>query len=340
MTLDTVSLGRTGIEVSELAVGTWRFGRRLIDGEERYDRPAAAGVVEVDEERAYDLLDTYADRGGNFIDTADKYGDGRAEDWIGNWLEDRDRDEFVIATKIHRPRGDDPNARGLNRKHLRRQIDVCLDRLETDYVDLLYCHRWDDRTPAAEAMRTLNGLVEEGKVNYLGISSGSPDAWKVVRANEIARREGYEPFTVTQPRYNLVDREIEPNYLPMCRAYDLGVVPWSPLGWGFLTGKYGRGAAPEDSTASTENAFADQYLTEQNFEALEVLLDVADEVDATPAQVALAWQVHHEDVTAPIVGARTVEQLEENLGAADVSLTDGQVERLTGAKSFALPNPY
>ena len=336
MSLDTVSMGETGIEVSELAFGTWRFGRRLVDGEERYD--SNDGVVEIGESRAYDLLDAYADNGGNFIDTADKYGDGRAEDWIGNWLSDRDREEFVVATKIHRPRRrGDPNGRGLNRKHLRRQIDVCLDRLGTDYVDLLYCHRWDDRTPATEVMRTLDGLVEEGKVDYLGVSSGKPDAWKVVRANEVAHRKGYEPFTVTQPRYNLVDREIEPNYLPMCRDYGLGVVPWSPLAWGFLTGKYTRDAVADDSTASVDADFEEHYLTDENFDALDVLFDVADEADAAPAQVALAWQLHHDDVTAPIVGARTVDQLEENLGAADVSFTEGQVERLDTAKSYTLP---
>ena len=335
MTLDTVPLGETGLDVSELAFGTWRFGRRLVDGEERYD---ADGVVETTEDEAHDLLDAYADRGGNFIDTADKYGDGRAEDWIGDWLSDRDREEFVVATKIYRPRRrGDPNGRGLNRKHVRRQIDRCLDRLGTDYVDLLYCHRWDDRTPAAEAMRTLDGLVDAGKVNYLGISSGRPDAWKVVRANEVARREGYEPFAVTQPRYNLVDREIEPNYLPMCREYGLGVVPWSPLGWGFLTGKYTRDGGADDATASVDDRFESRYLTDENFDALDVLRGVASEVDATPAQVALAWQLHHADVTAPIVGARTVDQLAENLDAADVSLSDEQVERLHAAKSFSLP---
>ena len=332
MSLDNVSLGDTGLAVSELSFGTWRFGRRLVDGEERYDEP---GVVEVGEERAYELLDAYADAGGNFIDTADKYGDGRAEEWIGNWLSDRDREDFVVATKVHRPRRPgDPNGRGLNRKHVRRQIDVSLDRLGTDYVDLLYCHRWDDRTPAREVMRTLDGLVEAGKVNYLGLSSGAPDAWKAVRANEIAKREGYEPFSVTQPRYSLVDREIEPNYLPMCRGYGLGVVPWSPLAWGFLTGKYGRRDRPDDTTASTDDRFSERYLTEENFDALDVLLDVAEETDAAPAQVALAWQLHHPDVTSPIVGARTVEQLEENVGAAEVSLTDGQFERLTEAKRF------
>ena len=330
--MEQVSLGNTGLTVSELSLGTWRFGRRLVDGEERYDDD---GIVETDKRRAYELLDAYAEAGGNFIDTADKYGDGRAERWIGNWLEDRDRLDYVIATKIHRPRRPgDPNGRGLNRRHLRQQIETCLDRLNTDYIDLLYCHRWDDETPAEEFMRTLNGFVESGKVNYLGISSGNPDAWKIVKANEIARREGYEPFTVTQPRYSLVDRAIDANYLPMCRDYDLGVVPWSPLAWGFLTGKYERGdAGHEDSTAAEDSRFADRYLTDENFEALDVLEAVAGEVDATPAQIALAWQLHHPDITAPIVGASTVEQLEENLAASTVSLSEEQFERLSAVKT-------
>lgn len=336
MGIETVPLGETGLEVSQFAFGTWRFGRRLVDGEERYDTDG--GIVETTEEEAYDLLDAYADRGGNFIDTADKYGDGRSEEWIGNWLADRDREDFVVATKVQRPRRPgDPNGQGLNRKHLRRQIDVCLERLGTDYVDLLYCHRWDDATPAEEFMRTLDGLVESGKVNYLGISSGEPDAWKIVKANEIADRRGYEPFTVTQPRYNLVDRGIEAGYLDMCRDYGLGVVPWSPLAWGFLTGKYSRdGAAPEGSTAAADEQFESHYLTEENFDVLDVVLEIAEAVDATPAQVALAWQLHHPDVTAPIVGASTVEQLEENLGAADVPLTDAQFERLQAAKTVRL----
>ncbi len=330
--MDQVSLGNTGLKVSELSLGTWRFGRRLVDGEERYDEE---GIVETDEERAYELLDAYAEAGGNFIDTADKYGDGRAEEWIGNWLEDRDRLDYVVATKIHRPRRPgDPNGRGLNRRHLRQQIETCLDRLNTDYIDLLYCHRWDDDTPAEEFMRTLNGFVESGKVNYLGISSGKPDAWKIVKANEIARREGYEPFTVTQPRYSLVDRAIDANYLPMCRDYGLGVVPWSPLAWGFLTGKYERGdAGHENSTAAEDSRFADRYLTDENFAALDVLESVAAEVDATPAQVAIAWQLHHPDITAPIVGASTVDQLTENLDAAAVSLSDDQFERLSAVKT-------
>ena len=331
MGLSHVPLGGTGLAVSELSFGTWRFGRRLVDGEERYD---AEGIVETDETAAYELLDAYEDAGGNFIDTADKYGDGRAETWIGNWLEDRDRRDFVIATKIHRPRREgDPNASGLNRRHLRSQIDVCLDRLGTDYIDLLYCHRWDDATPATEFMRTLNGLVADGKVNYLGISSGQPDAWKIVKANEIASRHGWEPFTVTQPRYSLVDRAIDMNYLPMCRDYGLGAVTWSPLAWGFLTGKYEReDPGHVDSTAAEDERFAQRYLTDEHFDVLDVLRAVATEVDATPAQVALAWQLHHPDITAPIIGASSVSQLEENLGAADVELSAEQFERLSTAK--------
>jgi aryl-alcohol dehydrogenase-like predicted oxidoreductase len=244
----------------------------------------------------------------------------------------------VIATKIHRPRRPgDPNGEGLNRKHLRRQIDVCLDRLGTDYVDLLYCHRWDDATRAEEFMRTLDGFVEVGKVNYLGISSDEPDAWKIVKANEIAAREGYEPFTVTQPRYNLVDEFVEAGYMDMCREYDLGVVPWSPLAWGFLTGKYSReSAGAADSTAAADGRFESNYLTERNFEVLDTMLEIAEAVDATPAQVALAYHLHHPDVTAPIVGASSVDQLEENLGADGVSLTDDQFERLRTAKTASL----
>jgi len=323
LSLDTVSLGRTGLEVSELAFGTWRFGRET-----------TAGNLEIGREAAQELLDTYEAAGGRFIDTADVYGGGDSERWIGEWLETRNRDEFVIASKIYWPtREDDANASGLNRKHVREQLDAMLDRLGTDYLDLLYIHRWDDATPARELMRTLDGLVDAGKVHYLGASTFRPNTWKIARANEIARQQGWEPFTVTQPRYNLVDREIEGEYLEWCREQSIGVVPWSPLAQGFLTGKYERGAGtPEDSTASDSEGWEDRYLTEENFDALDVVRGVADEVDASEAQVALAYQTHHPALTAPIVGARTTDQLEENLRTATVSLSDDQFERLQESK--------
>ncbi len=323
MTLDSVRLGTTGLRVSELVFGTWRFGRET-----------AAGRLEVDRDAALGLLDAYAEHGGRTIDTANVYGGGDSEAWIGDWLESRDRADYVVASKVYFPTDqDDANRGGLNRKHVRDQIDAMCDRLGTDYIDLLYIHRWDDETPTRELLRTLTGLVDEGRVHYLGASTFVPNAWTVARANEIARQQGWEPFTVTQPRYNLVNREIEGPYLEWCREQGLAVMPWSPLAQGFLTGKYERGeGVPEDATAADSEGWADRYLTGANFDALDVLLAVAEEVDASPAQTALAWQVHHPDLTAPIFGARTVDQLEENLGAADVDLSDDQVERLSGAK--------
>jgi aryl-alcohol dehydrogenase-like predicted oxidoreductase len=322
MGLDSVLLGRTGLQVSEIAFGTWRFGRENDDGD-----------IEVGRERAHQLLDAYADAGGRFIDTADMYGNGRAEQYIGEWLADRDREEFVIASKSYWPTREDPNGSGLNRKHLRNNIDEILDRLGTDYVDVLYTHRWDDDTPAREFMRTLDGFVRDGKVHYLGTSTFEPNAWKVAKANEIARQEGYEPFTVAQPRFNAVNREVEGNYLDMCRDYGVDLVPWSPLAGGFLTGKYTRGEEPPEGTrGATDQQFVDSYLTGENFDALEEVEAVAADVGASPVEVALAWLVNHDQVAAPIVGARTPEQLEENLAAADLELTDEQFERIADAK--------
>ncbi|MFC7073620.1 aldo/keto reductase [Halovenus rubra] len=325
--LETVSMGRTGLEVSEIAFGTWRFGRET-----------AAGNLEISRERGHELLDTYETAGGRFIDTADVYGGGVSEEWIGEWLADRNRDEYVIASKVFWPtREDDPNAGGLNRKHLRNQIDAMLDRLGTEYLDVLYIHRWDDATPARELMRTLNGLVDDRKVHYLGASTFRPNGWRISRANEIARQYGWEPFTITQPRYNLVNREIEAEYMEMCRELDIGIAPWSPLGQGFLTGKYERDAdMPDDSTASDSDRWEQNYLTEENFDVLDDVRAVAADTGASPAQVALAFQLHHPNITAPIVGARTTDQLEENLRAATVSLSDEQFERLDESKG----DPY
>jgi len=325
MGLDAVPLGRTGTKVSEIAFGTWRFGREDDTGD-----------IEIGRDRAHALLDAYADAGGRFIDTADMYGEGRAERYIGDWLQDRDedREDFVIASKIYWPtRKQGPNDRGLGRKHLRYSIDAILDRLQTEYVDLLYIHRWDDETPVEEFMATLNGFVEDGKVHYLGTSTFEPNAWKVAKANEIAEREGFEPFTVAQPRYNAVNREIEGNYLEMAAGYDLGIVPWSPLAGGFLTGKYSRGEEPpEGSRGATDEMFRDSYLTDANFDALEAIESVAAETEATTTQVSLAWLVEHDQVTAPIVGARTPEQLRENLAAAEVDLTQEQFDAIAQAK--------
>ncbi|MFP9059908.1 aldo/keto reductase [Natrialbaceae archaeon A-chndr2] len=322
--LDFVQLGRTGIHTSELQFGTWRFGRTTEEGN-----------LEISEERAHELLDAYADAGGRYIDTADVYGGGESERWIGDWLDERDRERYTIASKLYwQIRDGDPNSGGTNRKNVRHRVDAILDRLDTDYLDVLYIHRWDDATPTREMMKTLNGVVESGKVHYLGASTMRPNAWKVARANAIADAHGWEPFTVLQPRYNLVDREIEGDYLEFARQRNLAVCPWSPLGQGFLTGKYTRDEdLPDDSKVAESSRFRDAYLTEANFDLHDELDAVAAEVDATPAQVALAWLCHRDGVTAPIVGARTVDQLEENLAAAAIELSPEQVDRLTAAKA-------
>lgn len=326
MELAAVRLGNTGLRVSNMALGTWRFGRER-DGE-----------VEIDREEAFALLDAYADAGGRFIDTADFYGDGRAEEWIGEWLSDRDRESFVVASKVFWPTGEGPNRSGLGRKHLRAALDGSLERLGVDYLDVLYVNRWgdhtpvEDDTPVAEYMRTLSGFVDDGRVHYLGTSTMVPGAWKVTRANERARTCGYEPFSVAQPRYNLLNRAPEDTYLDMCRADGLGVCPWSPLAGGFLSGKYERGTDPPAGTrAAVEPEVEGAYLTDEHFDTLDVVRSVAAAVDATPAQVSLAWLLDHDAVTAPVLGTRTGAQLQENLGAAEVSLSDEQFERLSEA---------
>ena len=321
--IEFVQFGDTGLQSSELQFGTWRFGRETEEGN-----------VEIGQQRAKELLDAYADAGGRYIDTADVYGGGSSEEWIGDWLSDRDRERYTIASKLYwQIRDGDPNSRGTNRKNVRHRIDALLDRLGTDYVDVLYIHRWDDETPTRELLKTLNRLVEDGTVHYLGASTLRPDAWKVARANQLAREEGWEPFSVLQPRYNLVDRETEGSYLEFARNEGLAVCPWSPLAQGFLTGKYDReDGLTGESRASESTRWEENYLTDENFDLHDELDAVADEVDASPAQTALAWLMHREGVTAPIVGARTVDQLEENLGAAAVDLSDDQIQRLTDAK--------
>lgn len=317
MSLDTVPLGRTGLEVSEFALGTARFGAG----------PEAGGATK---ERSHALLNQFLDAGGTFIDTADNYGNGRSERIIGEWLAEREREDVILASKVGMQiDSEDPNASGLNRKHLRRQVEESLDRLGTDYLDVLFVHRWDGSTPVEEFMRTLDELVADGKVNYLGASHDAPNAWQVVKANELADRRGWEPFTVTQYRYSLVRRELERNFLEMCRDYGLALTTFRSLAAGFLTGKYRRGEEPpEDSRGARSENFRKEYLTDENFAVLVAVREVADEVNATPGQVSLAWLLRHPDVTAPIIGAYSSEKLKENLGAADVSLSDEQFERL------------
>ncbi|ELZ26574.1 oxidoreductase, aryl-alcohol dehydrogenase like protein [Halogeometricum pallidum JCM 14848] len=330
MSLDYRRLGSTGTSVSELCFGTWRFGRET------------NGVLETSKEDAHDLLDAFADRGGNFIDTANVYGNpnGRSESWIGDWLEGRDREEYVLASKVYFPFDeDDPNGSGLSRTHIRNQIEGTLDRLGTDYLDLYYIHRWDEETDVEETLSTLNGLVEKGKVSYLGASTMA--SWQLTKALWKSELHDWERFEVTQPLFHAGYYEDVEEYLDVCGDQELAVCPYSPLAGGFLTGKYERTdpedpkqvVAPDGSRASFDERFDQFYLSERGWKVLDAVREVADEADASPAQVALRWLMDYPDATVvPIVGARTEEQLDENIGAADVDLSEEQWERIMDAR--------
>ncbi|WP_458210399.1 aldo/keto reductase [Haladaptatus sp. NG-SE-30] len=326
-------LGTTGTRVSELCLGTWRFGKET------------NGVVETGSEEAHRLLDAAWDHGINFIDTANVYGTphGRSERYIGDWLEDHDREDFVISSKVYFPFDGwgepGPNDSGLSRKHIRTQIEGTLDRLGTDYIDLYYIHRWDEDTPIEETMRTLNQLVEEGKVNYLGASTMA--SWQLTKALWTADIEGLASFDVTQPLHHAGYYEDVRDYLDVCADQNLAVCPYSPLAGGFLTGKYERTdaedpqavEAPDGSRGSFDDFFGDWYVSERGWKVLDTVREVADEVEATPTQVSLRWLMDWDEFTCiPIVGARTTEQLAENVKVTDIKLSDKQWNQIMDAR--------
>ncbi|MEV6108872.1 aldo/keto reductase [Streptomyces sp. NPDC051940] len=320
-------LGGTGLRVSELCFGTMMFG---------------SGA---DETASHAMLDAFTEAGGTFIDTADVYGKGVSEEILGRWLKGRRRDDLVIATKVFGTMGEAPNAGGLSRKHIVSAVEASLRRLGTDYVDLYQTHVWDATTPLEETLATLDTLVRAGKVRYLGASNVS--AAQLQKSLDLARSRGWEPYVCLQPLYNLLAREAEWELLPLSAAEGVGVIPWSPLQGGWLTGKYRRGmtAAP---TGSREQGFQqDQGRetwrdrdNEQTWRVVDTLVAVAAEAGRTPAQAALRWMLRKPGVTAPIIGAKTVEQLTDNLGAVGWDLTDDQQRRLDEASARPLPYPY
>jgi len=308
-------LGRTGLMVSELCLGTMTFGRELDD----------AGSKEV--------VNRFVEAGGNFIDTADVYSDGLSEEFTGRALKER-RDEVVLATKVRFPMGEGPNDVGLSRKHIIAGCEASLRRLGTDYIDLYQVHCWDEATPLSETLGALDDLVRSGKVRYIGVSNFL--AWQIVKALCVSELNGFEKFVCLQPQYSLVERGIEDEVLPACVSEGLGIIPWSPLGGGFLSGKYRRDERPpEGSRIAGATESMDEYwekrATERNWQVLDAVGAVAEETGKSYAQVALNWLLRQPGVTAPIIGARTLEQLEDNLGAAGWKLGEKQVRRLSEA---------
>ncbi|MGV9679677.1 aldo/keto reductase [Nocardia sp. NPDC003482] len=329
LTLDTYRLlGRSGLRVSPLALGAMTFGADWGWG--------------ADTDEARKLFDLYVDRGGNFIDTANMYTAGSSERLLGEFTRDN-RESLVLATKytmLRRP--GDPNSGGNHRKSMFASVENSLRQLNTDYIDLLYLHAWDFRTPVEEILRGLDDLVRQGKVLYVGISDAP--AWQVSRMQAIADLRGWSPLVALQIEYSLIERTVERDLIPMAREMGLGVVPWSPLASGVLSGKYTRadlGEAVGSPEGTRKNvALANGSLTERGLDIAEVVKDVAAELNRTPSQVALAWTLRNPAVTAPIVGARTPAQLEDNLGALEVEFDAAQVDRLERASAVELGFPH
>ncbi|GHF70720.1 aryl-alcohol dehydrogenase-like predicted oxidoreductase [Amycolatopsis bartoniae] len=330
LTLDSYRLlGRSGLRVSPLALGTATFGTEWGWGAERDD--------------ARKLFDTYVERGGNFIDTANTYTGGSAERLLGEFARGN-RESLVLATKyttLRRP--GDPNSGGAHRKSLFTSVEASLRQLDTDYLDLLYLHVWDFTTPVEEILRGLDDLVRQGKVLYVAMSNAP--AWEISRMQAIADLRGWSPLVGLQIEYNLINRAAERDLIPMARAMGLGVTPFSPLAGGLLTGKYTRAdltaadAEPAESARKSFNAGLG-LVTERNLAIAEVVREVAAELGHTPAQVALAWTLRNPGVTAPIIGARTLDQLEGNLGALEVEFSAAQLARLDEVSAIDLGYPH
>ncbi|WP_280266871.1 aldo/keto reductase [Nocardia wallacei] len=330
LTLDTYRLlGRSGLRVSPLALGTMTFGEDWGWGADR------------DESRK--LLDTYIGRGGNFIDTASMYTAGSSERLLGEFTRDN-RESLVLATKytmLRRP--GDPNSGGNHRKSMFASVEASLRHLNTDYIDLLYLHAWDFHTPVEEILRGLDDLVRQGKVLYVAISDAP--AWQVSRMQAIADLRGWSPLVALQIEYSLIERTGERDLIPMARELGLGVIPWSPLASGVLTGKYGRADLADGAVGSPEGtrknvALSSGALTERGLAIAEVVKEVAAQLGRTPSQVALAWTLRNPAVTAPIIGARTAAQLEDNLGALEVEFDAEHLARLEAASAITLGFPH
>jgi aryl-alcohol dehydrogenase-like predicted oxidoreductase len=283
------------------------------------------------------MVDMYIDRGGNFIDTADFYGQlGQSEVLLGELVKGR-RDRLVISTKYSlTTEPGNPNASGNHRKNMVRSVEDSLKRMGTDYIDLLYLHMWDFRTPVDEILRSFDDLVRAGKVLYIGLSD--TPAWQASRMQAIAELRGWTQFCALQISYSLVERTVEREMIPMAAEMGMGVCPWSPLGGGVLTGKYSKAdLVPPDmnnlGSRKAINAITGR-LSEHNLGVAEVVGEIAQQLGKTSAQVALAWTLVNPAVTAPVLGVRTVAQLEDNLGALDVHLSADHLARLNAASDI------
>jgi len=310
-------LGRSGLKVSELCLGTMGFGTE--------------GGWGADKEASFAIMDSFANGGGNFIDTANIYKLGTSEKIIGEYLSNHDRDYFVLATKYTlKDNVTNPNASGNNRKNMMRSVENSLKRLQTDFIDLLYLHIWDDLTPIDEVLRGLDDLIKQGKVNYAAISD--TPAWVVAKGNTLAELMGWSQFIALQVEYSLIARTPERELIPMAKHFGMTVTPWAPLGGGVLTGKYLRG---EKGRIKPES----KRLDERSTNIAKAVVAVADELGASPGNVALKWTMEQGFSCIPIAGATKLSQLEDNLKTVSVKLTPEHLKKLNEASAIDLGFP-
>lgn len=295
-------LGGSGLKVSEISLGSW-----LTYG----------GYVE--QQQAIQTIHHAYDLGINFFDTANVYERGEAEKVVGQAIKSFKRDDIVLATKVFWPIGDGPNDRGLSRKHVLEQADASLKRLDVDYIDIYYAHRYDPETPLEETLRAFDDLVRQGKVLYIGVSEWSAE--QISEAVHIADKKLLDRIVVNQPQYSLLHRKIEEEIIPVSKKHGVGQVVWSPLAQGVLTGKYKKGTQPPvGSRATTDNAFFNSILTDANIDKAEQLTKLANEIDITAAQLAIAWILREPNVASALVGASRPQQIEENIKASGIVL--------------------
>jgi aryl-alcohol dehydrogenase-like predicted oxidoreductase len=316
-------LGKSGLRVSELCLGTMTFGEDWGWGSSK------------DESRQ--ILDAFLEAGGNFIDTANMYTSGSSEKLLGEFLQGR-RDSVVLATKYtNAVPGTDPNAAGNHRKNMMQAVEASLKRLRTDYIDLYWLHIWDRITPLDEVMRGFDDLVRQGKILYAGVSDMA--AWAVARANTLAELRGWTPFAGLQIEYNLIERTVERELIPMAKALGLGVTAWSPLANGVLTGKYADGKAEPDARMNNEMARGFSRADERARAIVAEVQAVAGQLGKSPAQVALGWLRHRPTPIIPIIGARRLAQVRDNLSSLDLKLDASQLERLDSVSQVELGFP-
>lgn len=307
-------LGNSGLKVSEIALGSWlTYGTSV-------ETASAEAVIH----KAYEL-------GINYFDTANMYARGEAEKIVGRALSRYARDSYVLGTKVYFDMGDGPNDRGLSRKHIMEQCEASLRRLGVDYIDLYYCHRFDEETPLEETLRAMDDLVTQGKVLYVGISEWKP--WQIAEAGGLAKRLQLDPVIVNQPEYNMFTRNIEPEIVPLCESMGIGQVVFSPLAHGVLSGKYRKGVAvPADSRAANPELNhwikSQGLLSDRRLEQVDRLLAVADRNGLSLPQLALAWNLRLPNVASCIIGATRPEQVEQNVTASGVRLTDEDLSEI------------